>query len=102
MRLTKKQLTAIKESFTELFLPDDHLWLFGSRTDDNARGGDIDLYIETTETDSAVVQRKRVLFGIAIQKKIGEQRLDVIINMINKPKELIIYQEARATGILLI
>jgi len=35
--------TAVAETFGE----DANIWLFGSRVDDNKRGGDIDLLIET-------------------------------------------------------
>ncbi len=102
MRLTKNQLTAITESFTEIFLPTDHLWLFGSRTDDTQRGGDIDLYIETHELDVAHAQQKRRLLSVAIQRRIGEQKIDIVLNILIRKQSLPVYTEAKNTGILLV
>jgi len=44
MRLTNLEQKSIKETFSEIFKT-GKIYLFGSRTDDNKRGGDIDLYI---------------------------------------------------------
>lgn len=102
MRLTQHQLDVIVESFKKLFSAHDHLWLFGSRVDDAQFGGDIDLYIETTETDASLVFNKKFKLSAMIQMKIGEQKIDVVINMLSSQKDKPIYQEARATGILLV
>lgn len=102
MRLTKNQITAITESFKTLFAATDHLWLFGSRADDAQFGGDIDLYIETNETNSALVFKKRFELSALIQMKIGEQKIDIIINILASKKDKPIYKEARAKGILLV
>ena len=47
MRLTTQQLRDIVRLTHEHVHQQAKVWLFGSRVDDNARGGDIDLYIET-------------------------------------------------------
>ena len=47
MRLTPAQHSAIRTTATEIFGEDAIIWLFGSRVDDDKRGGDIDLLIET-------------------------------------------------------
>lgn len=46
MRLNAEQQIAIRELTTDLIGPDAHIWLFGSRADDQRRGGDIDLLVE--------------------------------------------------------
>jgi len=51
MRLSRIQIKAIWEVFLLHFMKEDSIWLFGSRADDNKKGGDIDLYIETNYTD---------------------------------------------------
>ena len=49
MRLTDDQVRIIKARGAECFGPNTKIWLFGSRVDDDARGGDIDLYVELSE-----------------------------------------------------
>lgn len=43
MRLTGQQRTIIRATVAETFGAGADVWLFGSRVDDNKRGGDIDL-----------------------------------------------------------
>ena len=45
MRLTPYQINALKGTAREIFGDRVTVSLFGSRTDDKRRGGDIDLYI---------------------------------------------------------
>ena len=52
MRLTPSQHSAIRTTATEIFGEDVIIWLFGSRVDDDKRGGDIDLLIETKANNS--------------------------------------------------
>ncbi len=101
MRLSEKQLSAICKSFNTLFFAGDMLWLFGSRTDDSLRGGDIDLYIETNQKNPDLVYEQRSKLSNAIQKEIGEQKIDIVINMLSRNLQLPVYDEARKTGILL-
>lgn len=46
MRLKLSEITAIKEIIAN-FVPKARVYLFGSRTSDIARGGDIDLFIDS-------------------------------------------------------
>lgn len=46
MRLTTQQKTIIKRVALELCSADASIFLFGSRLDDNKKGGDIDLLIQ--------------------------------------------------------
>ena len=47
MRVTPQQQSVIRTAVAETFGETANIWLFGSRVDDNKRGGDIDLLIET-------------------------------------------------------
>ncbi|MCX7103312.1 MAG: nucleotidyltransferase domain-containing protein [Methylobacter sp.] len=47
MRLTFSQAQITKSTVDRILGTSCKVWLFGSRVDDNARGGDIDLMIET-------------------------------------------------------
>ena len=61
----------------ECFGSNAHVWLFGSRVDDKARGGDIDLYVELTEP-LADATWYALRFSGALQQAFGAQRTDVI------------------------
>jgi len=62
MRLTPFQIQEIKKAFSAHFLPQDSLWLFGSRIDESKQGGDIDLYIETCYEDLSRVVKEKISF----------------------------------------
>jgi hypothetical protein len=100
MRLTPFEVESIIEAFHNHFAKGDHLWLFGSRTDDSKKGGDIDLFIQTQETDQDKIFKSKIAFLIAMEAKIGEQKIDVVISM--PGQSLPIYQHAKETGVLLV
>jgi predicted nucleotidyltransferase len=98
VRLTKKEIEAIKEAFLEVF-ENGKIYLFGSRIDDSKRGGDIDLFIELDrELDIKEQMRLKSRFRLLLYDKIGEQKIDIIIS---KDKNKSIEQEALKTGVLL-
>lgn len=101
VRLKEFELKAIIDSFRQLFLPTDHLWLFGSRADLSRRGGDIDLYIETNLPPNDVYD-KRSSFLWALYDKIGEQKIDIMVHIMQDSLELPIYAVARAEGAQLV
>lgn len=49
MRLSDQQIGLILQIVKELEGPDAQPYLFGSRTNDAAKGGDVDLFIESAE-----------------------------------------------------
>lgn len=102
MRLTIVQIESIKKAFIENFDQSDHLWLFGSRVDDHKRGGDIDLYIEVNCNDVIKLVDKKIKFLTQLEIALGEQKIDIVINVLSLKKEATIYTEARNTGIKLI
>ncbi len=101
VRLKPAALDAIVTAFKENFASTDHLWIFGSRVNMNARGGDIDLYIETSETDTKLIIKQRAKFVGAMWKSIGEQKIDVVIRLTMDQFHLPIYDEARNNGVQL-
>lgn len=46
MRLTPHHIRQIRDCIHQSFGAKSRTWLFGSRTDDTRRGGDVDLYVE--------------------------------------------------------
>ena len=73
MRLTRYQIDSIK-SAGENVIPGFKIYLYGSRTDDSKKGGDIDLMITG---DRALTFEETSFFLDEIYKKIGVQRIDV-------------------------
>lgn len=102
MRLENYELTAIKSCFLANFPKSDQLWLFGSRVDNQQKGGDIDLYIETQIEDAGLVVTKKLDFLADLFDYIEEQKVDVVINRVNYAPMLEIYKEAKAKGVRLI
>ncbi len=95
MRLNTEEIAAIETSFAETFGKGE-VFLFGSRTDDRRRGGDIDLYVvPETRTD---LTQKKIDFLVGLKRRIGEQKIDVVID---RGKARPIDAIARKTGVLL-
>lgn len=102
MRLNSNEVDIIKRSFRDQFGKQDHLWLFGSRVNDEARGGDIDLYIETHICNIAEAKEKKFQFLLNLNIQLGEQKIDIIQNILFLNEDQLIYNIAKKTGILLI
>jgi len=74
MRLTAKEAKAIREEVRRLD-PAAEVYLFGSRTDDRARGGDIDLLLVSDRLCFGDILHLRV----AILDRIGWQQMDLLV-----------------------
>ena len=80
MRLQPKEVEAIAQAARDAFAPGTAVFLFGSRLQDAARGGDIDLLVETPEALSpAELVQRRTRFVSRIYRALDEQRIDVVI-----------------------
>lgn len=95
-------IIAPKKAFCHHFAPTDHLWVFGSRAEANARGGDIDLYIETTLQPSQEVLNRKLNFLCELYEVIGLQKIDVVLNLVGNGTHLPIYDIAKAEGVQLL
>ncbi|MCF6218695.1 MAG: nucleotidyltransferase domain-containing protein [Gammaproteobacteria bacterium] len=76
MRLTQSQVLAIKSIIQHSLGSASEVWLFGSRVNDSARGGDIDLYVET---DQPCGLQKKLRLITKIQRAIGLRKIDLIV-----------------------
>jgi predicted nucleotidyltransferase len=97
MRLSQENINLIKNSVKEIFDENSKVFLFGSRTDDQKKGGDIDLYIET-QIKNDLLQKKLKLIN-TLHKILGEQKIDIVIN--NFTSDKYIYEVAKHEGIQL-
>jgi len=100
VRLSEFQIDAICIAFREFFPKNDHLWLFGSRADMSKKGGDIDLYIESTLESAERVSTARMRFLTQLQMSLGEQKIDVVVKF--DDTDLLIYKIAKEKGVLLV
>jgi predicted nucleotidyltransferase len=90
MRLTQTEHTAIVQTVKH-FDPDARVYLFGSRTDDTKRGGDIDLLIMS----NTLRGDQRIDIRVELQKRLGDQKIDIIIARdLSKPFTRIAHAQA--------
>jgi predicted nucleotidyltransferase len=75
MRLSSDEINLLKSTLS-LLAEDAKIYLFGSRVDDNKRGGDIDLLIVSDRLTRRDLRTLRLEFF----KKFGEQKLDIVID----------------------
>ena len=94
VRLNDYEIKAIKDIAEEVFGKGTKVFLFGSRTDPTKKGGDIDLYI--IPTDRKDLFDKRIKFLSKLKLRIGDQRIDLVLQ--EDPKRLI-EREAMETGV---
>ncbi|WP_215843523.1 nucleotidyltransferase domain-containing protein [Acidithiobacillus montserratensis] len=97
MRLSPEQVAIIRQAAQESFGPEARVWLFGSRVDDSKRGGDIDLYVESPQP-SADALDQQLRFWSLLQRRLGEQRIDIVIRAADSTPQAI-HQVARRTGV---
>jgi predicted nucleotidyltransferase len=102
MRLNQKEIQAIEQTAREVFPPTSTVRLFGSRLDDEQRGGDIDLLIEPPEplTPQALVEQRN-RFIARLYRRLGERRIDVLIAPVGLPDQRPVVETARRDGQLL-
>ena len=74
MRLSEKEISAIKNNILS-FDQDAKIYLFGSRTNDNAKGGDIDVLVISGKI--GFTEKTKIRVGIF--KEIEEQKLDLVV-----------------------
>ena len=74
MRLSEKEISAIKNNILN-FDQDAKIYLFGSRTNDKAKGGDIDVLVISEKIGFG--EKLKITTGIF--KEIDEQKLDLVV-----------------------
>lgn len=68
----------ITETAVKVFGANASVWLFGSRLDDAAKGGDIDLLVklESPTADKALLAAR---YNALLQMKLGLQKFDILV-----------------------
>lgn len=82
MRLTPQQIAAIRDAALALGGPSVRVRLFGSRLQDQARGGDVDLLLECSNAvDNPALLAARL--SARISRAMGGRKVDVLIHAPN-------------------
>ena len=97
MRLTTEQMQTIRQAAVDVFGDTVSVWLFGSRTDDSKRGGDIDLLVQPATEAVGHRLRAKLRFLQRLEKGSGERKVDVVIEEPNDQR--LIVRIAHETGI---
>jgi len=101
MRLSESEIKIIKSVALEVWGNQTMIYLFGSRTDDSKKGGDIDLYIHLEEDqDSKNIMFKKAEFLSKLELQLGEQKIDVLVRT-RYNNHLSIIKSAKIKGVAL-
>ncbi len=93
----------LRSAVVRRFGAESVLWLFGSRVHDAQRGGDVDLYLETTESDAdrLVDSKLRFLADLHDTPEFEGERIDLVIRSPLHDSDLPVHRVARAEGVRL-
>ncbi|MCF8397574.1 MAG: nucleotidyltransferase domain-containing protein [Bacteroidales bacterium] len=78
MRLSKEQHKIITQTAQKHFGMDVRVHLFGSRVDDQKKGGDIDLLIHAGS--DKMLYSKKLSFLVDLKKQLGERKIDIVFD----------------------
>ena len=78
MRLNQNQISIIRQVVREQLGNEAQVSLFGSRVDDNAKGGDIDLLVTVPQAVDAAAWLGAQLAG-RISRRLDGQKVDVVL-----------------------
>ncbi len=100
MRLSASQIEAIKQETEHFFGAQAEVWLFGSRVDDNQRGGDVDLFVRSGMSDADQLAAARFAFLARLKRRMGDQKIDLVLQR-EGGEVLPIHELARQQGVRL-
>ncbi len=86
-RLTETEQKAIKAAVKKHFDATARVYLFGSKTAEQKRGGDIDLYIETELRGEELLLAKLRTMS-EIQRRIGDRKIDIVTAQAEQTKDI--------------
>lgn len=99
MRLSEAERKVLLDAARRHFGASAAVWLFGSRVRDDARGGDIDLLIETPEPVPNPLAAS-LAAEVEIQSALDDPKVDILVAC-ERQASLPIHRLARETGVRL-
>ena len=97
MRLSQRQRDVIRQATAEVAGPSARVLLFGSRTRDDLRGGDIDPLVELAQPDPNRWELG-IKLGSHIERQLGLQKIDILVADPDTPNSPVL-EAARLDGI---
>ncbi len=86
MRISQTYVHIIKTKAQEIFGENSQVYLFGSRVDDNKKGGDIDLLIfPENEGDNTWINK----YYTQLMLCLGIQKIDIIVKRQNDNRSIV-------------
>ena len=81
MRLTDRQHATLTAAVRRHFGPHARLWLFGSRVDDGARGGDFDVMVQADAANAELLYGAKLalLADLHATPEFDGERIDVVL-----------------------
>ncbi len=79
MRISEQEKLVILQTAKTFFGDEVYVYLFGSRVHNDTRGGDIDIYIKTSQVPENRLQKK-IYFLTELKKQLGDQKIDLILS----------------------
>ena len=94
VRLSEEYIKAIK-TLAKKYFDSGEVIIFGSRADQNKKGGDIDIFIHTQKTEN--ILQAKLAFLRDFELMFGEQKVDLVVQAGMKEEK--IHRIARAQGV---
>jgi predicted nucleotidyltransferase len=98
MRIDKNEILIINTLAISCFGVGTKVFLFGSRTDDERKGGDIDLFITNDDPEKLTLQAK-IIFLAELKRLIGDQKIDVVLDTVKTRHKKVFYHSITAQAI---
>ena len=90
MRLSKYEREVIVSSAKDKFGAKTRVILFGSRTNDTMKGGDIDLLVKPGIQGSIEeMLHKKIIMLIEIEQQLGEQNIDLLLQQPDEKRTIV-------------
>ncbi|HLF96383.1 MAG TPA: nucleotidyltransferase domain-containing protein [Methylococcaceae bacterium] len=99
MRLSPDDVLAIRRTVTAMLGEEVHIVLFGSRVDDTAKGGDVDLMIGTVHPTPRPAYTAALL-SARLSRVLGGRSVDVVLDT-PETRPQAIHEIAKRKGITL-
>ena len=100
MRLNQKQIIIICEIAGKYFQDDVDVFLFGSRVNNELKGGDIDLFIHSLNEEQLNLTNK-LGFLAELKQKLGDQKIDIVFDNLETRNKPSFYQSIKTNCIQL-